>query len=169
MSQLQLRTYLQPCGLGGDTSFHHSCDLRSRVRGQMPRNGTLAPAQPSTKPTAPTAVPFEIIEHHNEQSLVIAQAGQVRAPSHVHIKRSGPSRPNPRASWSHPLQSLFIFLLLLLFYPQRESFFPPQPAPATPRHLQSASSLPLSPVPAADLSAPRLQAHFLILHNVCPR
>jgi hypothetical protein len=37
--------YLQPCG---HTNFHHSGDLRSRVRGQTPRNGTLAPAQPST-------------------------------------------------------------------------------------------------------------------------
>ena len=120
----------------------HASIISRRV--QTPRNGNtrIAPAQPSSTATQPPSPqrppPCAFRPSNNPKRGVTRYQDQRSARGAIsHIKRSGPQQPKPRASWSHPLQSLFTFLLLLLVYPQRESLFPPPPHPATPRHSQS--------------------------------
>ena len=137
------------------TRIHVTQAFASRAQTDTPKRYTCAGAtvlhRNHPRPITPAAVRFEIIEQTKTSghslSCRVVRHGAI---SHLY-KAVGTQPPKPRASWSHPLQSLFIFLLLLLFHPQRESLFhsyllsQPPPLPATPR-ARRRCPCPLSPL-----------------------
>ena len=152
----------------------HASIISRRV--QTPRNGNtrIAPAQPSSTATQPPSPqrppPCAFRPSNNPKRGVTRYQDQRSARGAIsHIKRSGPNNPNPehlgliRYSLFSPSSSSCSFILNVSL---SSLLHHTPPHLATPR--ASVSSPPLSPIPVADLSAPRLQAHFLIPYNVCP-